>query len=172
MGEKNICMFIDVSVCQCTYLYVNRHFQRPEPRVACWLWRRGQRGVLEAGGAVLCGQDGCRRRSWQGGEHSMAAAGDRSRRLQWELCKFRTRHSCLGREKWKSTFFPKVEAGGLHFLLTRPLEESNERRGKLQHRQERDDYKIRELFSGEMKGQGNRQQGSYWGDDGVGKMWK
>lgn len=65
-----------------------------------------------------------------------AAAGERSRRLQQELCKFLTRHSWLGTEKWKSTFLPKVEAGGLHYLSTMPLQESNERRGKLKHRQE------------------------------------
>lgn len=63
---------------------------------------------------VLHGRAGCWRRTWQRGERGAAAAGDRSRKLQQELCELLTRHSWLGREKWKSAFFffffPKVEA--------------------------------------------------------------
>lgn len=53
-------------------------------------------------------------------------------------------NSSLGIPGWagrsgKALFLPKVEAGGLNFLSTMPLGESNERKGKLKHRQERDD---------------------------------
>lgn len=68
--------------------------------------------------------------------------------------------------------FPKVGASGLHFLSTMLKGENNERRGKLKHRQERDDNEIKEFFCGGMKGQGNPQQGSYQGDDEIGKMWE
>lgn len=112
-GKIYVHVFIYVNMCLCTYLYVNRHFQSPEPQMNRWVrWQRAER-ITETGATFLHGKASGWRRSWRRGECCAAAAGDRSRRLQQELCKFLTPHSWLGTENWKSTFLSKVKAGGL-----------------------------------------------------------
>lgn len=97
------------------------------------------------------------------GKGAAAAAGDRSRRLQPELCKFLTRIPVWAGRSGKTLFFAQSRNCWTWFLLDYATiamrEEAKWNMGK-------------ELFSGGMQGHGNSQPGSYWGYDGVGKMQK
>lgn len=58
------------------------------------------------------------------GKGAAAAAGDRSRRLQPELCKFLACIPVWAGRSGKTLFFfflPEVETAGLDFFLTMPL---------------------------------------------------